>query len=56
MKEQTAICPECNNIIELEEEKQVGDIVVCSNYPCFWEGIVDEIDKEGNIWFKKDSK
>jgi hypothetical protein len=55
MSEQTAICPECDNVIELEEEVQVGDIVSCTNFPCMWEGVVDEISN-GNVWFEEPEK
>ena len=53
MRELTAICPSCDNIIEVEDDVQEGDHVSCTNMPCFFEGIVDEIDSDGNVWFKK---
>ena len=52
----TAICPQCDNIIEIDEDVQEGDTVGCTNCPCFFEGIVEEIDKEGNVWFKKNKE
>lgn len=54
MPEQTAICPSCDNIIELDGEVFVGEVVSCSNMPCMWEGIVEYIEKEGNVWFEPD--
>jgi len=54
MPEQTAICPACDNIIELDVEVFEGDLVSCTNMPCMWEGIAESIDKDGNIWFEPD--
>lgn len=56
MSEQTAICPQCDNVIELEEEVFVGDLVSCTNMPCMWEGIVEDIDRDGNVWFEEEKE
>jgi len=56
MPEQTAVCPECDNIIELNEEVFVGDLVSCTNFPCMWEGTVESIDTGGNVWFEADEE
>ena len=56
MSEQTAICPECDNIIELEEEVQVGDTVSCTNFPCMWEGIVEIVAEDGNVFFEENEE
>ena len=56
MSEQTAICPQCDNIIEFDVEVFVGDFVSCTNMPCFWEGIVEDIDKDGNVWFEEEKE
>jgi len=55
MSEQTAICPQCDNVIELEEEVFVGDLVSCTNFPCMWEGVVDEVSN-GNVWFEPEDE
>jgi len=49
----TAICPECDNIIEVDEGVKVGDQVGCTNMPCFFEGTVESIDEGGNVWFEE---
>ncbi len=49
----TAICPVCDDIIEVEDGAQVGDIIGCTNCPCFFEGEIEDIDKSGNVTFKE---
>ena len=51
--ELSAICPECDNIIEVDSDVKVGDTVGCTNEPCFFEGVVESIDEGGNVWFEK---
>lgn len=53
MSELTAICPECDNIIEVENVQE-GDLVSCG--ACWFEGEIEEIDKDGNVWFKKNKE
>ena len=55
MNNLTAICPKCDNVIDMEDDVQVGDLISCTNFPCFWEGTVDEID-DGNVWFEEEDK
>lgn len=55
-RELTAICPACDNIIEVEEDVFVGDLVSCTNPGCFWEGTVEDIDRDGNVWFEKEKE
>ena len=54
MPEYTAVCPKCDNIIELEGNIETGDHVECDNVGCFWEGTIAEIDKDGNVWFEEE--
>jgi len=53
MNEQTIICPTCDNVIETDEEVREGDLVVCSNFPCFFQGVVDDVDSDGNVFFEE---
>ncbi len=54
MHELTAICPQCDNPIEVEASAQIGDDISCDNFPCFWAGEIEEIDGDGNVWFKNE--
>ena len=56
-----AICPECDNIIEIEkEEAWDGNEIHCTNSGCFFVGTIDEIREadEGNdagqVFFQKE--
>lgn len=52
-KDLSAVCPECDNIIEVDENVQIGDMVGCTNEPCMFEGTVESIDEGGNVWFEE---
>lgn len=52
MNELTAICPECDNIIPVENGAKIGDFVSCQD--CFWEGEINSIDIDGNVWFREE--
>ena len=53
-KDLSAICPECDNIIEVDENARIGDMVGCTNEPCMFEGKVESIDEGGNVWFEEE--
>jgi len=53
IRELSATCLECDNIIEVDENVRIGDIVECTNEPCMFEGIVESIDEGGNVWFEE---
>lgn len=55
-KDLTAICPNCDNIIEVEEGVQEGDHISCPNFPCFFEGVVEDIDEDGNVDFENEEE
>lgn len=54
MKELTAFCPQCDGMIEnLPNDLKIGDAISCDNFPCMNEMIVEEIEKDGNVWFEE---
>jgi len=52
----SAICPECDNIIEVDADVKIGDSVGCTNEPCMFEGEVESIDEGGNVWFEEEGE
>lgn len=56
MSEQTLICPQCDNVIELDEDVKEGDLVDCTNFPCFFQGVIDYVEEDGNAFFEENKE
>lgn len=56
MHEQTIICPQCDNVIERDEEVREGDLVECTNFPCLFQGTVDYVEEDGNVYFEENKE
>ncbi len=52
----TAICPNCDSIIEVDGGVEEGDFVECTNFPCFFNGTVEDIDEDGNVEFEENEE